>query len=124
MSYEISVVDYFSAAHQIKEAGGKCEHLHGHNWQVTVYLKAEDTDNNGLVLDFRMLKNELRTCLDKLDHKYINDIPFFKDRNATSENICFFIYQELSKPLNDKRVKVSRVKVAESHNSFAEYTND
>jgi 6-pyruvoyltetrahydropterin/6-carboxytetrahydropterin synthase len=124
MSYEISVVDYFSAAHQIKEAGGKCEQLHGHNWQVTVYVKAEDTDKNGLILDFRVLKKELKTCLAKLDHKYVNDIPFFKDKNATSENISFFIYKELSKSISDGRVTVSRVKVAESHNSFAEYIND
>jgi len=93
MSYEVSVIDHFSAAHQINETHDKCERLHGHNWQVIVWVIAKELDEHGLVVDFRILKNELKRCLDILDHNYINDLPAFKDINATSENIAYFIYK-------------------------------
>ena len=121
MSYEVSVVDNFSAAHQIKETHSKCERLHGHNWQVTVWARAEELDERGLVVDFRLLKLELKKVLDVLDHNFLNELPFFKEKNATSENIACFIYNHMSGRIDDGRVKISRVKVAESHNSFAEY---
>jgi len=124
MSYEVSVIDHFSAAHQIKETHDKCERLHGHNWQVIVWVIAKELDEHGLVVDFRILKNELKRCLDILDHNYINDLPAFKDINATSENIAYFIYKQISQAIDNERIKVSRVKVAESHNSFAEYIGD
>jgi len=66
----------------------------------------------------------LKRCLDILDHNYINDLPTFKDINATSENIAYFIYKQISQAIDNERIKVSRVKVAESHNSFAEYIGD
>lgn len=124
MSYEVSVIDHFSAAHQINETHDKCERLHGHNWQVIVWVIAKELDEHGLVVDFRILKNELKRCLDILDHNYINDLPTFKDINATSENIAYFIYKQISQAIDNERIKVSRVKVAESHNSFAEYIGD
>jgi len=124
MSYEVSVIDHFSAAHQINETHDKCERLHGHNWQVIVWVIAKELDEHGLVVDFRILKNELKRCLDILDHNYINDLPAFKDINATSENIAYFIYKQISQAIDNERIKVSRVKVAESHNSFAEYIGD
>jgi len=124
MSYEVSVIDHFSAAHQINETHDKCERLHGHNWQVIVWVIAKELDEHGLVVDFRILKNELKRCLDILDHNYINDLPAFKDINATSENIAYFIYKQISQAIDNERIKVSRVKVAESHNSFAEYMGD
>jgi 6-pyruvoyltetrahydropterin/6-carboxytetrahydropterin synthase len=124
MNYEVSVVDHFSAAHQIKEVNSKCERLHGHNWKVEAWVRADNLDENGLVIDFRLLKKALKKILDTLDHNYINDLPFFKEKNATSENIALFIYQELSLIIDDQRIKVSKVRVAESHNSFAEYISD
>jgi 6-pyruvoyltetrahydropterin/6-carboxytetrahydropterin synthase len=124
MSYEVSVIDHFSAAHQIRETHDKCERLHGHNWQVVVWVKAKKLDEHDLVIDFRILKKELKKCLDTLDHNFINELSAFKGINATSENIACYIYKQLAEAINTKRIKVSKVKVAESHNSFAEYIDD
>jgi len=42
-----------SASHYLKlDYESKCSVLHGHNWIVTVYCRAESLDANGMVTDF------------------------------------------------------------------------
>lgn len=65
----------------------KCKAVHGHNWTVTVYCKAEHLDDNGMVVDFGHIKSLIH---DKLDHKHLNDVLDF---NPTAENIAFWIVE-------------------------------
>ena len=39
--FELKVKTRFAAAHQLAMVGRKCENLHGHNWQVEVYVKGD-----------------------------------------------------------------------------------
>ena len=42
-----------SSCHQLYlDYESKCENLHGHNWKVNVYCRAEKLDSNGMVCDF------------------------------------------------------------------------
>ena len=34
----------------------KCEKLHGHNWIITVYCKAKELNQDGMVCDFKFKK--------------------------------------------------------------------
>lgn len=68
VSIQISDIE-FSAAHFVSE-GGKCERLHGHNYQVTVMLVGE-IDTQGMVMDFRELKRRLRVLCDAWDHRIL-----------------------------------------------------
>ena len=115
--YEVEVWLDFSSAHHLKGYRGKCEDVHGHNWKVTVAIASEDLDDIGIVVDFKVLKKKLNDVLKRLDHKDLNELPAFKKKNPTSENLAKYIYDELRK----KRLKASRVSVWESHNSKATY---
>src|SRR3989338_1026688 len=107
MAYSIKVEADFSSAHNLREYRGKCEALHGHNWKVEVAASGEKLDKAGMLLDFRYLKMQLNKLLDKLDHKYLNKIPYFKKLNPTSENIAKYIYDTLKpKVPNIKSVTV------------------
>lgn len=115
--YSIKIESYFSSAHSLRGYKGKCEDLHGHNWKIEVSLESAKLDKTGLLLDFHELKNKLNSVLEKLDHKYLNKLAYFKKINPTSENIAKFIYTSL-KP----KVKyLKSVTVWESHNSSASY---
>ena len=57
--YELMVNSRFSAAHNLRNCGGKCEGLHGHNWRVEVFVRAETLGKGGMVLDFRILREEI-----------------------------------------------------------------
>ena len=98
-----------SASHKLKlDYESKCENLHGHNWNIDIYLKSEELDKNGMVMDFTIIKKKI---MDKMDHKNLNEVFDF---NPTAENIAFWIANELG----DKCYKVT---VEESKNNLAIY---
>lgn len=115
--YTIKVEARFCAAHNLRGYKGKCEALHGHNWKVEVSVEKEKLDKIGMAVDFRVVKQRLNTILDKLDHKYLNEIGYFKKTNPTSENIAKFIYDELKCYVT----YLKSVTVWESDNSSAAY---
>ena len=119
--YELEITKHFSGAHSLTGYPGDCRKLHGHNWQVTVYLQATELDEIGIALDFKILKKELNEVIDRFDHAYLNELPEFAQCNPTSENLARIIYHELSKRLNDERIKVTRISVEESAGSRASY---
>jgi 6-pyruvoyltetrahydropterin/6-carboxytetrahydropterin synthase len=69
--YSIKVEGTFSSAHNLKGYKGKCEELHGHNWNVEVRVESDKLDKAGMILDFKLLKKNLGVILDALDHKYL-----------------------------------------------------
>ena len=117
----MEITKQFSGAHSLTNYPGDCRKLHGHNWQVTVYLQATELDEIGIALDFKILKKELNEVIDRFDHVYLNDLPEFASCNPTSENIARIIYTELAKRLNDDRIKITKVSVEESPGSRASY---
>ena len=119
--YELKVTSRFAAAHNLRNFYGKCEDLHGHNWFVEVYVTADGLDDAGLVLDFGVIKKHLKDVLELIDHKYLNELDYFKVTNPSSENIAKFIYENLAPHVESEKVKLTRVSAWESDNSCASY---
>ncbi len=122
--FEIVVEDIFSAAHKLRNYKGKCENVHGHNWKVQVAVYGRDLDNRGLLLDFTVLKAELKKVLQSLDHKDINNLPFFRKINPTSENIAFYVHEKIKNSPAIKPARVKSVTVWESDRQYAIYTEE
>ena len=57
----------FSACHFIPNHE-KCSRLHGHSYIVRLRVEG-DPDENGMIMDFVILKNFLRSMIDKFDHR-------------------------------------------------------
>lgn len=83
-SFEISASHHLLLSH-----GSKCENVHGHNWQITVYCKSEELDADGMVVDFTLVKKIIH---DKLDHQDLNKVLTF---NPTAENIAHWIVEQV-----------------------------
>ena len=122
--YEVTIIKSFSAAHLLAEIGGKCEELHGHNFKVEVTVGAPELNSEGILIDFRLLKRWLTDILDQMDHQHLNDLPFFKGINPSSENIACFLYREIQNKIADSGVKMLRVKVWESETAAVTYRGD
>ncbi len=122
--YEITVEDQFSSAHQLRNYDGKCENLHGHNWIVKVSIKGDNLDDKGMLIDFKVLKKILSNIIEELDHKFLNKVPPFEKINPTAENIASHIYYKVEESLNLPGLKVSKVKIWESENSYASFSKD
>lgn len=119
LMYEVSVKSNFSAAHRLRDYEGKCENLHGHNWLVETAVSSGDLERNGLLVDFKILKSKLKDILERLDHTNLNELPYFKEKNPTSENIAKLIFDMLK----DNAVVPRRVSVWESDTSCATYSD-
>jgi len=84
--YELKKRIEICSAHKLELSyPSKCSNLHGHNWKIDVFLKAEKLNENGMIIDFDHIAQKL---IDKLDHKILNDVLDF---NPTAENLAEFI---------------------------------
>jgi len=119
--FELKVTSHFSAAHQLKMVAKKCENLHGHNWKVEVDITGEKLNHAGVLIDFGEIKMHISKIMEKLDHKFLNDLECFHDGNPSSENIAKYISEELQAAINDSSVQVSRVTAWESDDACASY---
>ncbi|NQU18438.1 MAG: 6-carboxytetrahydropterin synthase QueD [Candidatus Saganbacteria bacterium] len=115
-NYELMVEDTFSAAHQLSGYEGKCENLHGHTFRVQVFITGDKLDKIGMLVDFKMIRAELKKVLDEFDHTNLSDLPLFKEQNPTAENLAREIYNRL------EGVKPSKITVWESEKACASYS--
>ncbi len=119
--YELKIVTHFAAAHQLTMVGEKCENLHGHNWKIEVYVTGEKLDEAGGLIDFGIVKKHVAEIMSLLDHKFLNDLDFFRNDQPSSENIAGVIARELQKRIDNPAVSVSRVAAWESENACATF---
>ena len=119
--YEVKIISDFAAAHQLRNFRGKCENLHGHNWKVEVVLRGTELQDCGVLVDFGEVKQATREILSEVDHLYLNELPFFKDRNPSSENIARYLFERLSEKLNNENRWLYRVSAWESADASATF---
>jgi len=115
--YELKTQMYFSAAHHLLNYEGACENQHGHNWLVEAFISGEVLDKSNILIDYKVIKQELKSVLDYLDHQDINELPEFKEISPSSEILAKFIYDKLK----EKIAIVSKVSVWETPTSCASY---
>lgn len=107
---EIYKIFTFEAAHHLPNVpeGHKCKRLHGHSFEVTLFVSGPIDGHTGWVLDFADVKAAFKPYLDQLDHYYLNDIEGLE--NPTSENIARWIWRKVKPDLPD----LSKVAVKET----------
>jgi 6-pyruvoyltetrahydropterin/6-carboxytetrahydropterin synthase len=119
--YEVIIKREFSAAHMINEIGGKCEQLHGHNFAVEATVTAPVLNSEGIMVDFRDVKKWLDEIMGELDHRCLNELPYFSGINPSSENIARFIFDRVREKLPGG-ISLARVTVWESQDARVSYT--
>ena len=119
--YELRIISHLAAAHQLRDFQGQCEDLHGHNWKIEVFVAGQEVGENGILIDFREVKRATEKVIRELDHRFLNELEYFKNVNPSSENIARFIYDSLSQSLGGDSVRVSKVTAWESDSACATY---
>ena len=110
----------FEAAHRLPNvpAGHKCARLHGHSFLIRVSVDGPVRDETGWVMDFAELKAAFSPLHDRLDHRYLNEIPGLE--NPTSENLARWIWRELGSAL----AGLAEIEVKETCNSGCIYCGE
>jgi 6-pyruvoyltetrahydropterin/6-carboxytetrahydropterin synthase len=112
--FDIFIDTHFAGAHHLRDYPGDCEKPHGHNWKVKVTARAKQLDQCGMGIDFKVLKKIVKEVIDKLDHNDLNTLPYFQDKNPSSEHIARFIFDEVSALLIDDNHSLYSVSVLET----------
>ena len=111
---------HIEAAHRLPNvpAGHKCARLHGHSFQVQIHVSGPVDPKTGWIMDFAELKAAFQPVFDRLDHRYLNDVPGLD--NPTSENLARWIWVKLKPTLP----ALSKVVIAETCTSGCIYEGE
>jgi 6-pyruvoyltetrahydropterin/6-carboxytetrahydropterin synthase len=121
-SYTLKVLTEFASAHTLTGYPGACSRMHGHNWKVEVEVISSQLDQTGMAIDFKRIKQAANEVGNRLDHRYLNDIPPFDRMNPTAENIAAWFFQELSSNLNTEHAKVHSITLWETDRACVKYS--
>ena len=130
-------------AHALYGYDGLCKNIHGHSYRLWVtvignILEDESSVKNGMVLDFSILKKIVKPeIVDRYDHSLVLngnsphaniDLTAFEKvfhlpYQPTSENLVLDFVKTIKKKLPEN-VKLHKVILSETANSFAEWCAD
>ena len=124
---------HFNAAHRLhnpnwsdeknRSVFGLCnnQNYHGHNYELDVKISGELDPETGILMDLKTLKEILEQHVELyFDHKNLNlDLPEFKSKVPTAENICILIYEILRKVISE-HLDI-HIRLSETPRNFVEY---
>lgn len=98
MSFTQSYRFGFEAAHELganvaATSGHPYAHVHGHSFEATVFLGAEDLPAEGWIMDFAAVRAACDDVRGRLDHRLLNTIPGLE--RPTLEHLARFIFAHL-----------------------------
>ena len=62
-----------------------CKHLHGHSYELKVFLKSNTLDKSSMLTDFKNLNFMKKFIDESLDHKFMIDINRSEERRVGKE---------------------------------------
>ncbi|MGE0354657.1 MAG: 6-carboxytetrahydropterin synthase [Gemmatimonadales bacterium] len=127
---------HFNAAHRLhnpsrsdawnRETFGPCNNpnYHGHNYEMDVTVEGEIAPETGYVLDIAILKHLVEDrVIRHLDHQNLNlDVPWFRDRIPSAENIAVVCWEQL-KPALPAGLDL-RIRLWETPRNHVEYQGE
>lgn len=132
-------IESFSAAHRLHnpkwseeendKVFGKCANpnFHGHNYTLHVTLKGRPSPDTGFIVNVKELRDIIYEDLfSVVDHKNLNlDVPYFKERFPSVEQICIFIWNLLADSLKRRGIspaaQLFKIRLEETSAIYAEY---
>ena len=127
--------EHFSSSHRLENPGlskkknesifGKCNNLHGHNYYLEVTLAGTPDNESNYVMDLKLLKVIIHEeILDKVDHKFLNEIDMFNGVIPTTENMVLKFWEALEPKVKRENVRLYSIKLYETEKNFVEYRGE
>ena len=82
----LTVRDHIMIAHSFRgEVFGPAQRLHGATFVVDLELRRADLDADGIVADIGLVSELLKSVLEPLNYRNLDELPEFAGRNTTTE---------------------------------------
>lgn len=95
--YSVNVRDHFMIAHSFEGAVfGPAQRLHGATYVVDATFMREELDGDGVVADIGRAAQLLKSVLEALNFRNLDDEPAFAGRNTTTEFMARVIFDRLA----------------------------
>lgn len=123
---------HFYAAHRNKGAGEKCGRIHGHTYNVKIWLNTEEKDASGVTILFSDIDAKIEPIIKEYDHYFIlnqddklceilnlanepyKSVPF----ETSLENLCVWFYVRIK---NETGLPIFKIELQETKTSKVIY---
>lgn len=123
---------HFYAAHRNKGAGKKCGRIHGHTYNVKIYLKLDVLNESGVTILFSDIDAKIEPIIKEYDHYLIlnkddgltnilnlanepfKTVPF----ETSLENLAIWFYTRIQ---NEAKLPISKIELQETKTSKVIY---
>jgi 6-pyruvoyl-tetrahydropterin synthase len=127
--FAVEVRDHVMIAHSFRGAVfGPAQALHGATFVIDVAFIARTLDENGIVVDIGRAHDVLKSVLQPLNYRNLDDVPEFKGKNTTTEFLTKHVFDRLAAAAragelgrDGRELDAIRVKIEESHVARASY---
>lgn len=127
--YSVEVRDHIMIAHSFRgDVFGPAQKLHGATFVIDATFYSDTLDSNAIVIDIGKAHEVLRSTLEPLNYRNLDDVPAFTGQNTTTEFLTKYIFDQLaaaarSGSLGRKPNEIVAIKVTlhESHVARATY---
>jgi len=127
--FAVEVRDHVMIAHSFRGAVfGPAQALHGATFVVDVAFIAPTLDQNGIVVDIGRAHEVLKSVLQPLNYRNLDELLEFKGKNTTTEFLAKYVFDKLASGAragelgrDGRELGAIRVKIAESHVARASY---
>ena len=129
----LTVRDHIMIAHSFAgEVFGPAQRLHGATFVVDLELRRPDLDADGIVADIGLLSQLLKSVLEPLNYRNLDELPEFAGRNTTTEvlarEICHRVRDRIRRGALGEEAKTAlaslKVTLRESHLAWASYETE
>lgn len=128
--FTVTVRDHMMIAHSFQGAVfGPAQRLHGATYVVDVEFQAPALDRHGIVVDIGLAASSLKSVLEALNFRNLDEEPAFRGLNTTTEFLAKLIFDRLAEriaagELGESAVAITGMKVTlgESHVAWASFS--
>lgn len=127
--FAVEVRDHIMIAHSFRgEVFGPAQKLHGATFVIDVAFVAQTLDDNGIVVDIARAHDVLKSVLQPLNYKNLDELPELKGKNTTTEFLTKYVFDKLAAAAragelgrDGRELGAIRVEISESHVARAWY---
>jgi 6-pyruvoyl-tetrahydropterin synthase len=95
--YSVEVRDHIMIAHSFRgDVFGPAQKLHGATFVIDATFYSDTLDENSIVIDIGKAHEVLRSTLEPLNYRNLDDITAFAGQNTTTEFLTKFIFDKLA----------------------------